>query len=134
MYTNGSSLLAEDEIFGSQETYAPVYATIWEIQQVGQKQWIRIRETIEFCRRMDYKKIGVAFCRNLREEARILVRILRRHGFHVTAVMCKADGLFQAALLNEQRTDFNLAVGMCVSRDTVFYKYSKAMVTTVITR
>ena len=46
--------------------------------------------------------------------------------------MC--NPIFQATLLNEQETDFNLAVGLCVGHDSLFYKYSMAMVTTVITK
>ena len=135
------------------------FVTSSEIEKMGYGQWTRIRETIEFCKRMNYKKIGIAFCKGLREEAKVLVKIFRRHGFHVVAVMCKSGGvdkaqtgveeevklhpgefeamcnpIFQATLLNEQETDFNLAVGLCVGHDSLFYKYSRAMVTTVITK
>ena len=46
------------------------FVTYSEIEKMGYGQWTRIRETIEFCKRMNYKKIGIAFCKGLREEAK----------------------------------------------------------------
>ena len=40
----------------------------------------------------------------------------------------------QAKLLNEQHTDFNIEVGLCVGHDSMFYKYSDAMVTTLVAK
>jgi uncharacterized metal-binding protein len=40
----------------------------------------------------------------------------------------------QAKLLNEQKTDLNVIVGLCVGHDSLFIKYSDAPVTTLITK
>ena len=112
---------ADDKIYGCQGENSET--------DLESGRWARIFETIEFCRRMNYRKIGIAFCRETREKAKGLVKILQECGFHVVAVMCAP--LLQATLLNAQETDFNLALGLCVDRDALFYKYSKAMVTTV---
>ena len=48
------------------------YVTSSEIESLGYGQWVRVRETIEFCRRMGYRKLGLAFCRGLRKEAEII--------------------------------------------------------------
>jgi len=37
-------------------------------------------------------------------------------------------------LLNDQKTDFNIALGLCVGHDSMFYKYSDALVTTLIAK
>ena len=46
--------------------------------------------------------------------------------------MC--NPIAQAKLLNEQHTDFNIEVGLCVGHDSMFYKYSDAMVTTLVAK
>ena len=43
--------------------------------------------------------------------------------------MC--NPIAQALLLNEQHTQFNLALGLCVGHDALFCKYSDALVTTL---
>jgi uncharacterized metal-binding protein/predicted Fe-Mo cluster-binding NifX family protein len=48
----------------------------------------RLSELIYFCLEMRYRRIGVAFCEDLREPAEILVRVLRRF-FDVYPVSCK---------------------------------------------
>ena len=120
---------------------------------------MRVKETIEFCRRMGYRKLGLAFCRGLRKEAEIVSDILTRHGFTVVSVICKAGGtdksrigiaeerkvhpgefepmcnpVFQASLLNEQKTEFNIALGLCVGHDSFLYRYSDAFVTTLVVK
>jgi len=41
--------------------------------------------------------------------------------------MCNPIG--QALFLNQQKTDFNLMLGLCVGHDTLFIKYSDAPIT-----
>ena len=117
----------------------------------------RIQETIEFCRRMGYKRIGLAFCMGLSSEAATLGKILDSHGFEVVSAACKVGGIdkrtldipqenwvtpwrpheslcnpiAQAMILNEEKTEFNLLFGLCVGHDTLFIKYSEAPITVV---
>ena len=114
----------------------------------------RVQEIIEFSRKMGYKKLGVAFCGGLHKEAAVFCKILEDHGFAVVSVMCKVGGIDKAALdladhervqigqhepmcdpiaqaevLNAAGTDFNILLGLCVGHDSMFIKYSQAMVT-----
>ena len=114
----------------------------------------RIQEIIEFSRKMGYKKLGVAFCGGLHHEAAIFCNVLQKHGFEVVSVMCKVGGvdksaigiqdhervqigkpevmcnpIVQAGVLNAASTDFNILIGLCVGHDSLFMKYSEAMVT-----
>ena len=41
--------------------------------------------------------------------------------------MC--NPIAQAKILNHAQTDFNILLGLCVGHDSLFMKYSKAMVT-----
>ena len=40
----------------------------------------------------------------------------------------------QAELLNREGTQFNVCLGLCVGHDSLFYKYSKALVTTLVAK
>jgi uncharacterized metal-binding protein len=107
----------------------------------------RVQETCEFARKMGYKKIGVAFCIGLHKEALSLMQILKAQGFEVISVACKAGGkihigefesmcnpIAQAMILNDEKTDFNILVGLCVGHDSLFLKYSKAYCTVLVAK
>ena len=107
----------------------------------------RVKEIIDFCNKMKYKKIGLAFCVGLSKEASIFAQILRKHGFEVESIICKVGNvnrknigindcdvpmcnpIAQAEFLNKEKTEFNIVLGLCVGHDTLFFKYSKALVT-----
>jgi uncharacterized metal-binding protein len=120
-------------------------------------KYTRVDEIMEFAKRMGYKKIGIATCIGLIEESRIFARILKKNGFEVYGVACKVGSfnktdigveeqytcvtgnvmcnpILQAKLLNKEKTDLNVVVGLCVGHDSLFYKYSKAVTTTLITK
>ena len=50
----------------------------------------RIEELIQFARKCDYKKLGIAHCGGLIKEAGILTDILEKNGFEIVSVQCKA--------------------------------------------
>ncbi len=115
----------------------------------------RIMEIIEFAQRMGYRRLGLAFCLGLRREARMLCEILESHGFEVVSVCCKVgrvdksfmgisedekifpglepmcNPITQAKILNEEKCDFNLMLGLCVGHDSLFLKYIEGPVTVV---
>lgn len=116
----------------------------------------RVEEMIEFCKKMEYKKLGIATCVGLLKEAGIFARILRKNGFEVLGICCKAgtvakssvgiekqceeigenmcNPILQAKMLNSEKTDFNIVIGLCVGHDSLFYKYSEAPVSTLFTK
>lgn len=126
------------------------------VETEGYGRLTRVQEIIEFAKKINAKKIGIATCVGLIQEARTLARILRSHGFEVYGAACKVGAwkkvdvgipekcaelgqnmcnpIMQAKLLNEAKTDLNLVVGLCVGHDSLFYKYSEALTTTVITK
>lgn len=127
-----------------------------EVEYEGYCQWTRVQEIMEFARKINARKIGIANCIGLINEARIFARILRANGFEVYSVICKVAGkpkssvgipavcenigaamcnpILQARLLNNARTDLNVVIGLCVGHDSLFYKYSDAYVTTLVTK
>ena len=135
------------------------YITASELEALGYCQWPRVKETIQLCLRMGYRRVGLAFCRGLRKEAAVVDSLLRRAGLEVVSVICKTGGIdkteagipaehkvrpgefepmcnpiAQARLLNGQNTEFNIALGLCVGHDSMFYKYSEALVTTLVAK
>jgi uncharacterized metal-binding protein len=119
----------------------------------------RVQEICEFAQKMGYKKLGVAFCSGVQTEALSLVRILEVQGFEVVSVVCKAgrtpkehigiqeeekvrigefeamcSPIAQAMILNEEKTDFNILVGLCVGHDSLFMKYAKAYCTVLVAK
>jgi uncharacterized metal-binding protein len=119
----------------------------------------RVQEICEFAKKMGYRKLGIAFCAGLHSEALSLNQILEAQGFEVISVACKAGGtskeeigikdgekirigefesmcspIAQAMILNEEETEFNILVGLCVGHDSLFLKYSKAYCTVLVAK
>lgn len=127
-----------------------------EVEYEGYCQWTRVEEIMAFARKINAHRIGIANCIGLLNEARIFARILRANGFEPYSVLCKVAGkskssigipqecenigaamcnpILQARLLNEAHTDLNVVIGLCVGHDSLFYKYSDAYVTTLVTK
>lgn len=143
------------ERYWSEENH-DFFVTSAAIESAGYCRWPRLKEIVEFSRSMHYQKLGLAFCAALKKEAAVVERVLRNNGFQVVSVICKTGGLdksragvpeecklqpgqfeamcnpiAQAELLNSQDTQFNICLGLCVGHDSLFYQYSKALVTTL---
>ena len=153
--------LSEDDAKWAAERYEEdrnheVMVASAEVEFEGYCQWTRVQEIMEFARRIGAKKIGIANCIGLINEARIFARILRANGFEAYSVVCKVEGraktsmgipekceqigpamcnpILQARLLNQAKTDLNVVIGLCVGHDSLFYRYSDAYVTTLVTK
>ena len=115
----------------------------------------RIQEIIEFARRMNYKRLGLAFCIGVRFEAQRVHTLFESAGFEVVSVACKAgrvpkselgltqaehvdmtsevetvcNPVFQAEALNDSDVELNVLMGLCVGHDSLFIMHAKAPVT-----
>ena len=144
----------------SQPAYQDFYIQSCIVEAEGYGEWPRLRETIEFAKKLGYTRLGMAFCYGLRKEAKIVDSLLRRHGFEVVSVICKTGGIdkseagipgqyrvrpersfeamcnpvAQAMLLNSQHTQLNISLGLCVGHDALFAKFSDALVTTLVVK
>jgi uncharacterized metal-binding protein len=133
---------------------AECYANRDERPYVMQPTKTRVVEICEFARRMGYERLGLVFCVGLKKEAAIVDNILRKNGFDVVSVCCKAgrtskdligiedhdkiyrgteeamcNPVFQATVMNEEKTDFNVLLGLCVGHDSLFFKHAEAYTT-----
>lgn len=161
-YPQNCPVLKKDkmaEILNKYEPYREFFTTCARIEAEGYCQWPRLRETIELCRKMGYTKIGLAFCGGFKSEAKTVEKLLRSKGFTVVSAMCKVGGIdkedfgmpenckvrpdgyepicnpiAQAELLNEQKTEFNIVLGLCVGHDSLFLKHSEALATVLVAK
>lgn len=111
----------------------------------------RIEEIAEFADKMNYRRLGLAFCVGLRREAEKVVLLYSAMGFEMVSVICKAgcsdknligldenqkiipnqpeamcNPFAQALILNRAATDCNILLGLCVGHDSLFLKLSEA--------
>ncbi len=117
----------------------------------------RILELIEFAKKCGYKKLGLAFCAGLATEARTLTEILENKGFDVVSVRCKVGAtpkerigikpeqkirgaanwesmcnpITQAEVINAEKVDFAIMLGLCIGHDTLFIKYCRVPMTVI---
>jgi len=130
-----------------------------QVEAAGYCRWPRVQEVMAFARRIGASRLGIATCVGLMREAGLLQELLEANGFQVSSVCCKvgsipkeeiglADGekvrpgqfealcnpIGQALLLNEAGTELNIAVGLCVGHDSLFFKHSVAPVTVLVAK
>ena len=117
----------------------------------------RILELIQFAQKCGYKKLGLAFCVGLQNEARTLTEILENNGFEVVSVCCKVGAvakesigikpeekmagaenwesmcnpIAQAEILNSERVDLAVMLGLCIGHDTLFFRYCRRPMTVI---
>ena len=121
---------------------------------VMQPSKTRIVEICEFAQKMGYRRLGLAFCVGLAPEAALVENVLKTRGFETISVACKAgrtpkerigltdeekiyqgtdeamcNPVYQAMLLNHEKTEFNVLLGLCVGHDSLFFKYAEAPTT-----
>jgi uncharacterized metal-binding protein len=108
---------------------------------------------------MGFTRIGIATCISMVDLARTLSGILESHGFEVASAACKNGGvpkerlglrdedkirpgtyepmcnpLSQAELLNDAGCELNIVLGLCVGHDSLFFKHSKGLATTLVAK
>jgi uncharacterized metal-binding protein len=119
----------------------------------------RVEETLLFIRDMGYKKVGAATCVGLLSECNLFAKAARAKGIDIYGVGCKVGAvdktaigldenqklspgrhesmcnpILQAELLNEEKTELNVIIGLCVGHDSLFIRHSKAPVTYLIVK
>jgi uncharacterized metal-binding protein len=129
------------------------------VEAEGYCKWTRVEEICHFAKKMGFTKIGIANCISFVDHANTLSRILESHGFEVASAVCKNDGIpkeeigledhekirpggheslcnpiSQARLLNEAGCEFNVVLGLCIGHDSLFFKHSEGLATTLVAK
>jgi uncharacterized metal-binding protein len=147
------------ELYKNDEEISKIAHASAEVEAENYCRLTRVEEIIEFAKKIRAKKIGIATCMGLINESKIFAAILKAKGIDYYSVVCKVGSvdktkiglseeskihkgcheslcnpIMQARLLNAENTDLNVIVGLCVGHDSLFIKYSDAIVTTLITK
>jgi uncharacterized metal-binding protein len=111
----------------------------------------RVDELVGFAEEAGIRRIGIANCITFKKEAEHLKHLLESQGFTATRANCKLGRMpneeilpgykgiscnpeGQAKFLEDQHTQLNLVLGLCVGHDIVFNAKSKAITTTLIVK
>lgn len=130
-----------------------------ELVKSGYGTLSRVEEVAAFAKNLGAKKIGIASCVGLVKETRQFISYLKTQGLDSYCVLCKVgavdkgdiglpesvrrkDGahesicnpLLQAHILEREKTDLNVIVGLCVGHDSLFIRHSAAPVTYLIVK
>lgn len=127
-------------------------AECYEMTDEGLKTTLpRIEETIRFAKKCGYTRLGIAFCIGLRDEAQQVALIFKAKGFDVISVCCKVgripkeslgispqekivspdvfepacNPVGQAYIMNAEKVDLAIQLGLCVGHDTLFMQHCK---------
>lgn len=116
----------------------------------------RVEELVHYARRRGMRRVGVAFCVSLIQEAQQLGRILEAEGLAASLVCCRVGAVdyteiglpkahpekfaaicnpvAQARLLNAASVDLVAQVGLCLGHDIVLQEECDAPVTTLVVK
>ena len=129
------------------------------VESEGYCKWSRVEEICAFAKKMGFKRVGIATCISFVDLARTLSSIFESHGFQVASAACKNGGIpkeaigvrdeekirpgthesmcnpiSQAELLNHAGCELNLVLGLCVGHDSLFFRHSKGLATTLVAK
>lgn len=112
--------------------------------------WTRIDEIMQYAASRGMKKLGIATCYALLPESKSLTEILENNGFTVVSVACLCGELdsgeigmpgniicnpiLQAEILDREKTELNLMLGLCVGHDILFLRYIKGETTPFVVK
>ena len=112
--------------------------------------WTRVDEVMEYAKIRRMTRLGIATCYVLIPESRLLSDILERNGFDVVSVSCLCgevnpqdmgmpgnifcNPIMQAEVLNREKTELNIMVGLCVGHDILFLRPCKAETTPLVVK
>lgn len=147
------------DVLANHPEYARLAYYATEIE--GTKGLTRVEDTILLAKRLKAEKIGIATCIGTHPEARIFTRILEAKGFKsVITVLCKVGSIdkteigapeefkllpgkgheaccnpvLQAMILNREKTDLNVLIGLCAGHDYIFMRHSDAPATVLLVK
>lgn len=111
----------------------------------------RVHEIVAYAREAGLKRIGIANCTAFTKEAAALESLLNDEGFEVAKVNCKlgrvpfselvpdykgvsCNPAGQAKFLEDQSTELNIMMGLCLGHDMIFNSKSAVPVTPLVVK
>lgn len=125
----------------------------------GYMRRTRIEDIMDFARRLNVKRIGIAHCVGLIHEAKLATDIFLANDFEVFSVCCKTGSIpkeeigledsekihpgefeplcnpvAQATILEKAGVQLNVLIGLCVGHDSLFFMHSHVPVTVLVAK
>ncbi|MDR1657399.1 MAG: DUF1847 domain-containing protein [Deltaproteobacteria bacterium] len=147
------------ELYTEKSEIATLLRAAGEIETEYYGRMTRVEETVALAKKLGVKKMGIASCLALLNEASIFAKCVRSAAIEPLTVICKIGSIdkcdlgvhnemklmpdhkeancnpfLQARTLNEWGSEFNVMMGLCVGHDAIFNRYSQAPVTTLIAK
>jgi uncharacterized metal-binding protein len=129
---------------------------ILKVSDSIRKDISRLEEIASYVKLMGIKKVGLAFCKGLQNETKLIHEFFTEKGIDSYSIICGHAGIDkgelklskpnledfvvscnpygQANVLNNLETELNIAIGFCIGHDILFNKYSNAPITTFIVK
>ena len=132
-----------------------IYKAAAAVVTNGYGKWTSIQEAIEFAKELKLSKIGLASCVALIRELGLVTELFAGAGFEVISNACQigrvspedrgvpelkgcrgvtCNPIAQAEILNNEGTELNFILGLCLGHDILFTRHSKAPVSTLIVK
>jgi uncharacterized metal-binding protein len=113
----------------------------------------RLEELVQFIQEMKFKKVALAYCYGMEEDARKVSDYLKSKNIFISAVSCTAGSMaqnevntrskysgvscnpiVQAEQLNSEGTQFTITMGLCLGHDILFNKYIQSYSTNLVVK
>ena len=147
-------------LYKEDEEASKIFRVAAEVEGLFYGRYCRVEETVEFIKRMGYKKVGIATCVGMIHETRTFTKILKKHGITAISVSCKTGAvdkseagippeikinrgacheslcnpIMQAKFLEQEKTEFNIVMGLCVGHDSLFLRHSAVHATVLVVK
>ena len=106
------------------------------VEAEGYGRWTRIREVAELATRMEYTKVALAHCSDMRTEAELAARFLEARGLEILLppvdAACDPQGV--ARDFTRQQADLLVLAGMCVGHEAILLQSVSIPATGLIAR
>jgi uncharacterized metal-binding protein len=143
-----------NDYFGLQGDEKEILVNSYETVSQTKASSSRLEEIKLFCKKMGYKKIGIAFCKGVREFGLKVDEYLSKD-FETCSVCCNLNSIKkgeldvafvkdstelacnpigQANIINNAEVDFTIKVGFCIGHDIIFSKRIKSPTTTLLVK
>ncbi|MCH4182630.1 MAG: DUF1847 domain-containing protein [Prevotella sp.] len=159
-YTKGincSNLTTDEVIAAYTEDEKQIMKAAAYVEATFYSNITRLQETAEFAKAMGYKRLGMAFCIGLNDEAHYIERFFKKQGFEFYSICCKncsvakkelglkqvkpeleheamCNPKFQAKFLNDRKVELFISCGLCVGHDAIFNANCNGPVTTLVVK
>jgi len=149
-----ATLIDREEVIQKYATESVIVQAAADLVDFGRAGTLsRLQETIAFAQKMNYKRIGLAYCYGMEKQVTQIVENLRENQLNVRAVSCTVGGIpqnevntesafctvscnpiGQAQQLNNENVDLVVMIGLCLGHDILFQREVKADCTTLVVK